>query len=345
MRMTFSTDNHLGTKRQAHTTRESSERLRQMLYTQSLYATRNRMSKHYNAGDLLDKAHNDETTLLQAYEVGKRYEAILAGNHDETNREGSVTTLRALNDIGVPVVCSPDLSTPYYEQIDSYLFFVPHHASQELFEKALQCAMESAAECDHNTYLVLHCNYDFPMGTEDNTLNLDPGDAAILLETFNRIFIGHEHNSKTAFDDRLVLLGNLFPTSFSDIGDKFIWHLYPETDELEKEVVCSESHIYREIKIGDPIPDLAGVRFVDVVGSAKAEDAVEVATYVRSIWNESDQLLAVRNKVEILDALGNVEVDTSQPALVDLPGRIRNDLKNSDLLPLFENLTSIANQQ
>lgn len=344
MKITLSSDNHLGTRRQAHTTRESSDRLRQMLYTQSLYATRDRMARHYNIGDLLDRATNDELTILQAYEVGNRYQAVLAGNHDETNRQGTVTTLRALDDIGVPVVCSPDLSTPYYEQIDSFLFMVPHHASQELFMEALQEASEAAAECDHPTYLLLHCNYDFPMGCEDNTLNLDPADAATLLKTFNRIFIGHEHNSKTAFDDRLVLVGNLFPTSFSDIGDKFIWHLDPDEDTLEKEIICSESVVYREIKYGEPIPHLDGVRFVDVVGTTEAEFSVDVANFIRSIWKASDQLFAVRNLVKLNDGLHLDTLDTSQPALVDLSGRIREDLDGSDLLPLFNRLLTTAQE-
>ena len=345
MRITLSSDNHLGTRRQAHTTRESSERLRQMLYTQSMVATQGPLNRQYNLGDLLDRATNDEKTLLQAYEIGKRYRAVIAGNHDETNREGTVTTLRALAHVGVPVICSPDLSTPYFEQVDTYLFFVPHHASQELFMQALQEASEAAAQCDHPTYLMLHCNYDWPgvNPLEDNTLNLSAEDAGTLLETFNRIFIGHEHNSKTAFNDRLVLVGNLFPTSFSDIGDKFIWHLDTEEDTLEKECICSESTIYREVKYGEPLPDLTGVKFVDVVGATSAENSVDVAMFVRNIWNnDNDQLLAVRNKVELNDGLHTVESVSDQPTLVDLSGRIREDLKSSDLLPLYDRLATQA---
>lgn len=346
MKITISSDNHLGTKRQAHTTRESSERLRQMLYAQSIYATRDREARHYNAGDLLDRANNDEATLLQAYHVGKRYSAVLAGNHDERNQAGAVTTLRALDAVGVPVVCSPDLSTPYYEQIDSFLFMVPHHASQELFMQALQEVSEVAHELDHPTYLILHCNYDWPEinPLSDNTLNLSAEDAETLLHTFNRIFIGHEHQSKTAFNDRLILTGNLFPTSFSDIGDKFIWHLDPDADTLEKECICAESTIYREIKYGDPLPDLSGVKFVDVIGATGAENAVDVANFVRSVWGDNDTLCAVRNKVEMNDGLAGIDIDAETPTLVDLSGRIRADLKDSDLLPLYNRLESAASE-
>lgn len=343
MIVTLSTDNHLGTRRQAHTTQASAKRLQQMLFTQSLVATADTMTRNYCLGDLLDKAHNDEATLLQAFTIGQRYSMVLAGNHDETNREGSVTTLRALQHMGVPVISSPDLSTPYFAQVDECFFAVPHHASQELFIQALLEAKQAAAQCEFKTYLLLHTNYNVPFGTEDCSLNLTPELADDLLEVFEHILIGHEHNPKQFHKGRLTLLGNTHPTSFSDISDKYKWRLDTETGELTKIVIWQKRTNYREIVYGEPMPDLTGVQFVVVTGRQNAESAADVAQFVREIWDtETPSLLAVRNDVSLLDHLEGTTVDTSQPALIDLAGRIHADLEGSDLQSLYDQLVKTA---
>jgi len=331
-------DPHLGTKRAAHTTAESAQRLKDRLYTSALMASDALHGINICGGDLFDRAYNDETTLLQGYNIAHRCRFVLSGNHDETNRQGAMTSLHALKEMGAPVVSCPDLSTPHFDHFKEF-WMVPHHASQEMFDQALQEAADHASQSsDGNKYLILHCNYNCPFDTEDSTLNLSPEMAEFLLQHFTRIFIGHEHNSKLLFDDRLVIMGNTHPTSFSDVSDKFRWELDPATDELTPVRIWEESYAYREIKFGDPIPDLAGVQFVDVIGAEPVDNGVEVAEYVRSIWNAGNTLIAVRNNVEIIDHLASDGIDTSSPALVNLSQRIHDDLEGSDLQPYYQSL-------
>lgn len=341
----ISSDYHLGTRRAAHTTRDSARRLQECLYTQALWATEPPNS--LCLGDAFDRPYNDETTLVQGYIIASRCDLVLSGNHDETGRESATTSLRALEQLGSPVVAAPDLSTPFF-YVHGPFWVVPHHASQALFEQALQAAMEDAsASSDHSyKYLAVHTNYDCPFDTEDSTLNLSPEDVETLLEVFARVFSGHEHNPKELFGGRLVIVGNTMATSFSDISDKFRWELDTRTNELNKVLIWEKAYAYREIQYGDPIPDLAGVQFVDVVGAQPVENGVEVAEYVRSVWESGSKLLAVRNNVEILDHLADVSgVDTSKPALVDLKQRISDDLEGSDLQPLYQRLVAVAEDQ
>ena len=338
-------DPHLGTKRAAHTTRDSARRLQQMLYTQGLVA-----SEPLNSlclGDLFDRPYNDETTLVQGHTIANRCELVLSGNHDETGRESATTSLRALEQLGSPIVAAPNLSTPYFHTWNQF-WIVPHHASQEMFEEALKAAAEDSGPLSDNRghrYLLLHTNYDCPFDTEDSTLNLSPEMAEHLLKSFTRVFSGHEHNPKVLYDGRLVIVGNTHPTSYSDISDKFRWELDARTDELNAITIWRQADHYLAIEYGSPLPDLSGIQFVDVVGAEPVENGVEVADYVRSIWEAGDELLAVRNNVEIIDHLADTSVDTSKPALVDLKQRIHDDLEGSDLQPLYKRLMQTAENE
>lgn len=341
-------DPHLGTRRSAHTTRDSSRRLQNMLYTQALVASE--PTNSICLGDLFDRAANDEATLVQGYKVADRCLLTLAGNHDLTNRAGVVTTLDALHSVlDGRVVISSNISEPYFEVHGAPTFWVvPHHASQTLFDEALRAAAQSAKKQAPNghRYLLLHCNYDVPFDTEDSTLNLSPEMAEHLLKSFTRIFIGHEHNSKQLCEGRLVIVGNVMATSFSDISDKYRWELDTREDRLTAVKIWDKSTNYREIEYGSPLPDLDGVQFVDVVGAEPVDNGVEVADYVRSIWDAGGpMLLAVRNNVEIIDHLAGDSVDTSKPALVDLKQRIGDDLEGSDLQPLYRRLLSTAESE
>jgi DNA repair exonuclease SbcCD nuclease subunit len=334
-------DPHLGTKRAAHTTAESAQRLKDWLHTNAMIA-----SEPMNTlclGDLFDRAYNDETTLLQGYNVAHRCQVLLSGNHDETNRQGAVTSLHALKEMGAPVVSCPDLSTPHFETWHPF-WMVPHHASQDVFEKALEAAAEDAKLHQGHRYLLLHCNYDCPFDTEDSTLNLSPEMAGRLLNSFTRIFMGHEHNSKILLNDRLVIVGNTHPTSFSDISDKFRWKLDTDADDLTPVLIWQQSYAHRELTYGEPVPDLSGVQFVDVIGAQPVENGVEVAEYVRSVWNAGNTLIAVRNHVEIIDHLANDGIDTSSPALVNLSQRINDDLAGSDLQGYYQALVKRVEQ-
>lgn len=334
-------DPHLFTNRAAHTTRDSARLLQSNLYSAALKA-----SEPHNSlclGDLFDKPANPELALVQGHEVAKRCRLVMAGNHDETNRTGVVTTLDALHSVlDDRIVIAPNLHEPHFTTLDEVFWIVPHHASQAVFEQAMQAAMEDAENFPGRKYLLLHCNYDSPFDLEDNTLNLTPDDAQVLLETFSRIFIGHEHNHRYDHNNRVVVVGNTHPTSFSDISNKYRWELEPDTDRLTHVQLWAKADHYRELRYGEPIPELTGVQFVDVTGAEPVANGVEVADYVRSVWDAGESLIAVRNHVEIMDHLAGSEGDMSAPALVDLKQRIMTDLEDSDLQALYRRLLVAA---
>lgn len=332
---TLFTDPHLGTKRAAHTTRESAQRLQDALYSKAI-ASALPGSNPICLGDLFDRSQNPEATLVQGYNVASRCIATLAGNHDCSNREGTVTSLDALAEMGCPIVRSPNLSTPFFDVLNG-IYFVPHHASQALFEKAM---FDAAAHAAHHreglaSVLMLHCNYDCAFEIEDDTLNLPAEVAEQLLNAFDYIFLGHEHKPSTHFDGRVVILGNTHPTSFADISDKFIYELAMTDDSLDLKPieVWSKAKCYRELKFGE-LPDLTGVQFVDVVGLHEEGDGVAINQFLQEVWAAGPDLLAVRNNVKIGDHMASVE-NAEPVSVADLGARIAQDLEGSDMKPLY----------
>ncbi|QYW06498.1 putative DNA repair exonuclease [Pseudomonas phage UAntarctica] len=357
--LTIFTDPHLGTSRAAHTTRDSSKRLQDELFFQAMAIVSTGDHPKVCVGDLFDKSFNPEHIIAQGFNVASKCSWTLAGNHDETNREGTLPSLRLLMEAGVPICAVPNLTDPYFEARES-VYLVPHHASQATFEVAMRnAAAHAAANRDGlASYLFLHCNYNFDLATEDNTLNLSEQLAKELISAFDYIFIGHEHNSSTHLGGQVVVLGNTHPTSFHDVGDKFIYHLELETAELTKELIWSKKDSYREIKLGGEIPDLKGVQFVDVTGTEAVANAMEVSDFVQEVWKAGNyqacgapgdtqasgelqncnDLLAVRNKVAVKDSLADADTEIGEVQVVDLRTRIQADLEGSDLAPLFNEL-------
>ena len=340
---TLFTDPHIGTRRAAHTTRESAKKLTQALYDQALKAIDG--PNPICLGDLFDRACNDEAILVQGFNVASYCMWTLAGNHDSTNRSDTVTSLDALKALHCPIVSSPDLSTPYHQYLGDGIFMVPHHASQELFETAMFHAAEHAAEtrAGKASVLMLHCNYDAPdfMDVQDDSLNLPASVAEQLLNAFDYIILGHEHRPASYFDSRVLVMGNTHPTSFSDISDKYTYILDIEDDHviIERQLVWSQAERYREIRFGDQIPDLAGVQFVSVFGIAEAEQSVAVADFVQEVWAAGADLLAVRNNVMIGQAFNEVQ-EPGESKLGDLKTHISAELQGTDLADLFSTLAA-----
>jgi DNA repair exonuclease SbcCD nuclease subunit len=334
---TLFTDPHLGTRRAAHTTRESSKRLTLALFKQAWDVIEG-AEKSICLGDLFDRAFNDESILVQGYEIASNCMWTLAGNHDETNRADTVTSLRALREMGCSIISSPSLSEPYFDNFEP-LYFVPHHASQELFEQAMREAAEHAARerAGRASVLMLHCNYDQPFATEDDTLNLSPAVANLMLESFDYIFIGHEHKPSTYFDGRVVILGNTHATSFADISDKFSYQLEITDDsiDLTKTRIWSKDERFASVMFGQELPDLSGVQFIDVIGAA--DEAVAVADFMQMVWENAPDALAVRNSVSVA-GVNVVDDEAEKPVVEDLRTRISRELDGTDLADLFSEL-------
>lgn len=349
--ITLFTDPHLGVSRQSHTTRASSQRLQDALYYQAMAVVSTADHPVVCLGDLFDSAFNSERIIAQGINVASRCAATLSGNHDETNREGTLTSLQVVQEAGAYICRAPNLSNPYFDVWQEAVYMVPHHASQELFLAACQeAAWHAAVHRDGlASVLFLHCNYDFSLAVTDNTLNLPAEFAEQLLESFDKIFIGHEHNGSTHLDGRVVVMGNTHPTSFHDIGDKYVYHLDLDTAEYTREAIWVEKDHYRELKFGDEPGDLSGVQFINVIGHEAVADAALVTDYINSLWKAAEytedgctgsDMLAIRNKVALKDSLEGVDTESESIQLEDLETKLRGDLMGSDLAELFEELLS-----
>ncbi len=341
---TLFTDPHLGTRRAAHTTRESSKRLTDALYQQAKTIVENGQ-RPICLGDLFDRAFNDEATLVQGYNIASNCEFTLAGNHDETNREGNVPSLRALGQMGVTIVAAQGLSEPHFEVWTDGIYVVPHHASQDLFQKALALAANDAANLRSGkpAVLMLHCNYalaDF-MAKDDATLNLPESLVVRLLEHFDLILLGHDHNPRTYLDGRVVILGNTHPTSFSDISDKYSYTLEITDDAvaLEQRLIWSKKTGFATLQFGDyeGLAGLHSAEFIEVIGTAGADQAAEVSDFLQEIWRAAPGAYAVRNSVQVAGVSLDDE-DLEPPKLVNLHEKIAQDLAGSDLQELFSEL-------
>lgn len=362
---TLFSDPHIGTHRKLHATPQSSKALNQKIFKQAKTIAECADGTVVCLGDLFDKTNNDEATLLQGRAVARYVDFLLAGNHDVANREGVVSTLHALAEMAEDDVelvegagCSPiryimppqSVGGSHYfieSTQDSTHYFVPHHASQGAFIRTLHEVLDVALDTSGHNYLYLHCNVNFTLAEDnDAVLNLPDEMTEQLLGKFARIFVGHEHNSYTRFEDRLVVVGNTFPTSFSDVSDKYIWRLDEANNVLKRDLVWSKDEGYLEITYGTDLSTIENperYQFIEVIGRETVGTGVEVSKYMHEVRKVFSNVLLARQNVELVDVLDRV--DTSEkPELVDLSVRIARDLKGSDLADLWDDFSREAEQ-
>ena len=326
------TDPHLGTRRSAHTTPESSKRLTTRLFTAAIEA-KHPEYQNVIAGDLFDKTFNSEAVIVQGILVAEGA-IVLAGNHDETNREGGISSLDVLAETtGTDIIQSVSVSIPSYT-LRNGMAFVPHHASQETFLEALELVMEADA-----SVLFVHCNRGEMPQQDDSTLviTLDLEDR--LLSKFKRVFYGHVHGSDSnkvdgdVVESRGVVLGNTHPTSFGDVSNKYRYTYDMDQDFLTRELIWSKDAHYAKVTIGDSIPQ-GSLEFIEVVGNA---DRHEVSAYISELWAAHPQAFAIRNNCTLHE---QVNVELEEINLEDLPSAIEKELEGSDILDLYKELRS-----
>ena len=356
----FFSDPHLGVRRKAHTTKKSAAALQNKVFDYALEACRytapdSNLRSVVMLGDLFDASQNPESVLVQGWAVAQECNFVLSGNHDLVNREGVVSTFDALADMDASerFIRAEDYDNPTIKNLGSLdvsVTAIPHHASQAVFDEALQIALELAKSEKlegHRTILLLHCNYNLEFAVDnDATLNLTTEQATELLTGFDYILSGHEHNSSEHLDGRLIMLGNTYPTSFSDISDKYVWDYDLVAGVMEKHCIWSKASGYIEIPYTDGLKpeSVAGVesaQFIDVVGTGTAARASDISAFMNSLRESAPNAIAIRNNVAILDGLKSVEV-AEKPSLINLRDEISEDLKDSDVYPLWKELSAKA---
>ena len=337
MKLRLFTDPHLGVSRQAHTTRESSKRLARKLFKTAMAAKTQGSDTRaiFSAGDLFDKTYNSEAVILQGMDVAEDC-YILAGNHDLPNRSDVQCSLDVVQQTwNSKVVKCVQLDEPSFQEVLPGVLMVPHHANQDLFEQALTLAVQAAKDGEGNRVLFVHCNRGFiPEDSASSTLLITDRMEAYLLQTFTRIFYGHEHKATENLGSRAFVLGNTHPTSFSDISDKYCYDYDLETDELVRHKLWGTAPGYLRVALGADLKgEVEGIEFVDVEGQGTRKEA---ADYLQHLWETLPDALAIRSKVEYVTEDGVIVTAGSDP--VDLRKAISKDLEGTEMGVLFEEL-------
>jgi hypothetical protein len=333
-KLIFFSDPHLGLRRQAHCTLDSSRRLRATLYEAALAVT-DLPGPKFCLGDLFDKPFNTEDTVAQGGEIAQRCSAVLGGNHDFAARGGQETSMSLISALA-PCVnlvhpCMEGVKVAWMMSDGVRLALVPHHGTQALFEAALNEA-ERQAEGE-TRILCLHCNYALSLETTETTLNLTRDRARSLLSVFDYILIGHEHQAREEFGGRLHLLGNIHPTSFADVGDKFYWTF--EKEEGLKKVPCwADGYVrcsWADLLEGK-VPPTA--EFLDITGTAPASDRPAISRALTGLWKSLPTLFMARNSVTFEGAGEVVKAGGAEKART-IPEQVEEGLKDSPLLPVW----------
>ncbi|NCC34979.1 MAG: hypothetical protein EOM24_23660, partial [Chloroflexia bacterium] len=165
MKILFVTDPHLGLSRKANFTAESSARREdwsRRLLGDILDAP---VDHRICPGDFFDRHSNSETTILDVRHLAQRFDLILAGNHDLSNRTGTRSSLDVIGAITKNVAKEP--MTLIFS--NAAVHVVPHCMTQALFEHALE---QLQPEPGWYNLLILHCNYGVEFALDESALNL-----------------------------------------------------------------------------------------------------------------------------------------------------------------------------
>lgn len=325
-------DPHLGVGRQAHTTAESSKRLDKALFNAAIQAKSDTLP-NFIAGDLFDKTFNSERVICQGIAVASGNTVTMAGNHDETNREGTTCSLEVVHQAGCHVLRNEKVGENGVFQPAENIFAIPHTTTQELFDKALADATKLVQLSEGNNYLFLHCNRGSPIGDKsDSTLFVSDEQEDELLKHFTRIFYGHEHGHRVLKGGRVVVIGNTHPTSFSDISDKFRIELNTKTDEMQVINIWDAKKLYLELEVGTPLTTQGDQQFILVKGSATR---AETAAYIEQCWEAFPSAYAIRPAVTFPEEVVT-KAQAAEP--VNLLQMIETDLEGTNMLNLFKEL-------
>lgn len=242
------------------------------------------------AGDLLDSFNIPNTELLATYRMLDKWLEkgyglyILKGNHDKSKDSSKLSSFDLLGELlgnRARFISEPAM-------IGEGIYLIPDSTNQDEFDTWVA----AIPEC---TYCVMHCNYENPFAVNsDHSLNLSKTQAEKIPAKV--IYLGHEHTARVALNGKVFIGGIQLPTSVADCldrQDKFAYRLTGAT--LEPIKTWSKEN-YEEIDWRNPTPSTA--QFIRFVGSAKPEEAAEVADKLAK-YRKTSEAFIVSNAVRV----------------------------------------------
>lgn len=219
-------DVHIGFDRKAGTTPASQEAMRGYLLTSFEEAVVGAQRKHILvAGDLFDSFEVPTRDLLRAFLVLEDHLVsggtltLMAGNHDWSPKGSRMSSFEALGRILHETHGDDRVQVVGIDQVATVMghdnvHVIAHCSSQTDFEGRLHDVL---VDIKKDEYLVLHCNYDNVYAAKsEQSLNLTVEVARAFTDLGATILIAHEHQAKQAFNGRVQVLGNQWPTSIAD---------------------------------------------------------------------------------------------------------------------------------
>lgn len=323
-------DLHLGVQRTGGTTPTSADALRN--FTHRKHANLLDLASDGDTvlvnGDLTDQFNIDLGQAIEVYAVAA--ECLNAkpslklvwsvGNHDLSKDSAKLGTVAFIGRLLEGSFPGRFKLITQAQALESHpgTWVIPHVANQDLFE------LELTRIPDDAKVVFLHVNLDNAMaGRADHSLNLSRDQAKALTKAGKILVLGHEHQGRTILGDKVIVVGNQFPTSVSDClrhgdaqedGTKYALVIEDNLEDMELVPTWSvkdQDGGYREVDWRDlaSIPDTAQI-FVRVAGKADASEAAEVIKEISKLRQRSDAYV-ITNAVKVDSVDGDDELEAS----------------------------------
>jgi DNA repair exonuclease SbcCD nuclease subunit len=323
-------DLHLGVQRMGGTTPASAEELR--AYTQGMFHILLNRGTHVAInGDMFDTHQVPTSELLNAYLTvtewllrrGEKLH-LIPGNHDLSKNSANLSSFELMARLLASQF--PDkvsyLAGGNWVDRDQGIYAISHVPNQDQFDVQLGTVPEEVR------VLLLHCNYDNAFAAQaEHSLNLSRDQAKVLTKRGITLVLGHEHQHRVMMNDKVIIVGNQFPTSVSDClgsGDKkYALEIAGYDMELIPTWSASDKEGFKQIDwdvlgTGDPV--VAG--FVRVTGVATAAQSADVIKAISKYRQASDHFV-VTNAVKVegvqdMDTLAESVEDIRSVNVIDL---------------------------
>jgi hypothetical protein len=164
--------------------------------------------------------------------------------------------------------------------------------------------MVSPRDTSGPKYLLLHANYKNSFAEHsDHSLNLNDEQVGNLMRAGYTIVLGHEHVGYTLRGERVIVVGNQFPTSVADcIGDDVKHCMRIENGKHEFIETWRSEGDYLEVDwqtLRDGSAEIQDQRFIRITGDATAEQAADVVNVVARFRQNNENVLVAGNAVKV----------------------------------------------
>ena len=260
-------------------------------------------------GDLFDGFSVESHELVKVFDIFSKWLEgnfhrrlnLVGGNHDFSAKGDRLSSFHMLGHFLREM--HPGKVEVYdkgFTKIHDNVWCIPHQLNQDLFNIEVQRAADTNVSGD---YLLLHSNYkNGHAENSDHSLNLNDEQVGNLMRAGWNLVIAHEHIGYTLRGERVIVVGNQFPTSVADcIGDE-VKHCLRIEDGKHEFVQTWEAFgdyceiNWQELRNGTAAPDEH--RFIRITGEAKADQAADVVNVVAK-FRQTSQALVISNAVKV----------------------------------------------